>query len=619
MHADRPPRPDSPSIVLCLSALLSTAVSTTPVTAQTTASPQPRGAATAEATVPGSPADRLYALFDREWERTMRENPEWASQLGDRRWNDRWQDLSPEAIAASHAADRTALEELLAIERDALPPDARLDYDLFHQELERAIEGYRFRMFEIPLNQRGGVQTADEIQESLRFTEVADYEDWIGRLSRIGTLVDRTTALMERGIAAGRVPPRVIMERIPDQIAKQVVDDPEASPFWKAFEEMPEEIPAAERERLRREGREAIAEVVLPAYRRFQRFFADRYLPATRATVGAWDLPEGEAFYRFATRAFTTTDLTPEEIHEIGLAEVTRIRAEMDVLAREAGFASREAFIEDLRTNPRHYVAEPEELMRRVARVTKQIDGELPRFFGLLPRLPYGIREIPAEIAEGTTTAYYNPGSAESGIAGTYYVNTSKLDQRPLWEVPALSLHEAVPGHHLQIALQQELDLAPFRRHFTGFTAFTEGWGLYAESLGGEMGLYDTPPRRMGELSYQMWRAARLVVDTGIHAFGWDKARAIAFMRDNTALTEANIEAEVNRYISWPGQALGYMIGRLKILELRARAEAALGERFDVRRFHDAVLRNGSVPLDVLEAEIDAWIAAEQAGAGQNP
>ena len=251
--------------------------------------------------------------------------------------------------------------------------------------------------------------------------------------------------------------------------------------------------------------------------------------------------------------------------------------------------------------------------MRATARVTKEIDGHMPRLFGTLPRLPYTIREIPAEIAEGTTTAYYNSGSPESGIAGTYYVNTSKLAQRPLWEIPALSLHEAVPGHHHQIALQQELDLPPFRRHFTSYTAFTEGWGLYSESLGRDMGLYDTPARRMGELSYQMWRASRLVVDTGIHAMGWDKDRAVRFMRDNTALTEANIDAEVNRYISWPGQALGYMIGRLKILELRQRAEQALGDRFDLRHFHDAVLRNGSVPLDVLEAEIDAWIAAEGA------
>ena len=246
------------------------------------------------------------------------------------------------------------------------------------------------------------------------------------------------------------------------------------------------------------------------------------------------------------------------------------------------------------------------------ARINKEVDGWLPRLFGTLPRLTFTLREIPAEIAEGTTTAYYSPGSPESGIAGTYYVNTSKLDQRPLWEVPALSLHESVPGHHFQIALQQEMDIAPFRRNFTSFTAFTEGWGLYAESLGRDMNLYDTPARRMGELSYQMWRASRLVVDTGIHAMGWNKARAVRFMTENTALSAANIDAEVNRYISWPGQALGYMIGRLKILELRARAERALGGRFDIRRFHDAVLRNGSVPLDVLEAEIDMWIAAER-------
>jgi len=616
VHADRPPRPDSPSIVLCLSALLSTAVSTTPVTAQTTASPQPRGAATAEATVPGSPADRLYALFDREWERTMRENPEWASQLGDRRWNDRWQDLSPEAIAASHAADRTALEELLAIERDALPPDARLDYDLFHQELERAIEGYRFRMFEIPLNQRGGVQTADEIQESLRFTEVADYEDWIGRLSRIGTLVDRTTALMERGIAAGRVPPRVIMERIPDQIAKQVVDDPEASPFWKAFEEMPEEIPAAERERLRREGREAIAEVVLPAYRRFQRFFADRYLPATRATVGAWDLPEGEAFYRFATRAFTTTDLTPEEIHEIGLAEVARIRSEMETIIEEVGFEGTFAeFLDHLRTDPKFYYEDPEELLEAYRATAKKIDPELVKLFGRLPRMPYGVKPIPDNVAPDTTTAYYSRPAADGSRAGYYYVNLYRPEVRPKYEIEVLTVHEAMPGHHLQLALSQELGELPAFRRFGGFTAFVEGWGLYSESLGDELGLYQDPYSKFGQLTYEMWRAVRLVVDTGIHAKKWSRQQAIDLFAANAAKTEHDIVNEIDRYIAWPGQALAYKIGELKIQELRRRAEERLGERFDVRGFHDAVLAQGGVPLDVLERQIDAWIAARLAAA----
>ncbi len=272
-------------------------------------------------------------------------------------------------------------------------------------------------------------------------------------------------------------------------------------------------------------------------------------------------------------------------------------------------FKTREAFIADLRSNPRHYATSPEEQMMRTARITRRIDGFMPRLFGRLPRLPYTIREIPAETAEGTTTAYYNGGSPSAGIAGTYYVNTSKLDQRPFWEIPALSLHEAVPGHHHQIALQQELEIPGWRRNFTYFTAYTEGWGLYSERLGIEMGLYDTPETDMGRLSYEMWRACRLVVDTGLHSKGWSKEQAIAFMRDNSALSEANIEAEVNRYISWPGQALGYKIGELRIRALRERAERELGARFDLRGFHDAVLAQGAVPMDVLEAQVAAWIA----------
>ncbi|HEY0084843.1 MAG TPA: DUF885 domain-containing protein, partial [Allosphingosinicella sp.] len=323
-------------------------------------------------------------------------------------------------------------------------------------------------------------------------------------------------------------------------------------------------------------------------------------------------LPGGREYYAFRVRQETTSDLSPEQIHQIGLRESQRINTEMDAVAKGAGFATRQAFIAELRTNPVYFAKTPEELLRASARVAKTIDGKMPAFFRTLPRLPYGLREIPAETAEGTTTAYYGQGAPESGLAGTYYVNTSKLDQRPLWEIPALTAHEAVPGHHHQIALQQELDLPPFRRNFTSFTAFTEGWGLYSEKVAEEMGLYDTPAKKIGQLSYQAWRAARLVVDTGIHSKGWDKARAVAFMRENTALSDANIDAEVNRYISWPAQALGYKIGELKIRELRAKAEAALGAKFDIRRFHDAVLLQGSVPLDVLERQVNEWIAAER-------
>ena len=356
-----------------------------------------------------------------------------------------------------------------------------------------------------------------------------------------------------------------------------------------------------------------IRDVVAPEYTKWHDLFVKDYLPACRRSDSASTLPGGAAWYASRVRAHTTTDLTPDQIHAIGLSEVARIRARMDDVAAKAGYPSRAAFIAHLRTDPRYYAKTAEELLQVAARQAKTIDGLLPRYFGTLPRLPYGLKPIPAAEAEGTTTAYYMPGAPESGIAGTYYVNTSKLDQRPYWELPALTAHEAVPGHHNQIALQQELPLPPFRKYLASFTAYVEGWALYSEYLGEEMGLYDTPEKMMGRLSYEMWRACRLVVDTGIHAKGWDKARAVAFMKDNSALSDANIDAEVNRYISWPGQALGYKLGEIKIRELRARAEAALGPKFNLRAFHDAVLAQGAVPLTVLDSQIDAWIATQKA------
>ena len=451
---------------------------------------------------------------------------------------------------------------------------------------------------------------------------VRDYDDRIGDLSPEARerSVSEAQAFLDR---LDRIPAdqldrqdRVNHAILRRTIAGVIAEDPAQSRFYEPFAgDRPTNISEAEWAALQERARRIITTAVNPAYQRHLDFYLNDYRPHCARSDSISAQTGGAEYYASRVRSFTTTDLSPQQIHDIGMGEVQRIRAAMDEVARGAGFATRQAMIQEMRTNPRYFATSAEQLMQATARVAKQIDGQMPGFFGTLPRLPYGIREIPAEIAEGTTTAYYSQGSPESGLSGTYYVNTSKLDQRPLWEIPALSLHEAVPGHHHQIALQQEMEIAPFRRHFTGFTAFTEGWGLYAESLGGDMGLYDTPERQMGELSYQMWRASRLVVDTGIHAMGWDKARAVQFMRDNTALTDANIDAEVNRYISWPGQALGYMIGRLKILELRRAAEQALGERFDLRRFHDAVLRNGSIPLDVLESEIRAWIESERPSA----
>ncbi|MGZ8999097.1 MAG: DUF885 domain-containing protein, partial [Allosphingosinicella sp.] len=450
----------------------------------------------------------------------------------------------------------------------------------------------------------------------LPFRTKADFTSYLDRIEQYPTLNDQALAITANAVRGGYVLPCSVLPGYERTISGVIAENPSQSRFYEPFAgARPSTVSEAEWAALQQRAQRIITSVVNPAYRRHADYYRDEYQPHCARSDSISAQPGGAEYYASRVRSFTTTNLTPQQIHDIGIGEVQRIRGEMDVVAREAGFATRQAMIQELRTNPRYFATTAEQLMQATARVTKQIDGQMPRFFATLPRLPYGIREIPAEIAEGTTTAYYSQGSPQSGIAGTYYVNTSKLDQRPLWEIPALTLHEAVPGHHNQIALQQEMEIAPFRRNFTSFTAFTEGWGLYAESLGEDMGLYDTPERRMGELSYQMWRASRLVVDTGIHAMGWDKARAVQFMRDNTALTDANIDAEVNRYISWPGQALGYMIGRLKILELRREAEQALGEHFDLRRFHDAVLRNGSVPLDVLESEIQAWIASERAAA----
>ena len=408
--------------------------------------------------------------------------------------------------------------------------------------------------------------------------------------------------------------PCVSMVGYETSISGLITDEPKDSRFYQPFKRpKPDMMDSATFARLAGEAETVISTVVRPELEQHLNWYESRYAPNCAKDPGVSAQPGGDAYYAFRIRQMTTTEKTADEIHNIGLSEVARIRSEMVEVAKSAGYDSREAFIEHLRTDPQYYAKTPEELMEKVARVTKIIDGKMPEIIGKLARLPYGLKEIPAETAEGTTTAYYNPGSPDVGIAGFYYVNTSKLDQRPFWEIPALSVHEAVPGHHMQIALQQELDMPDFRKYGAFFTAFVEGWGLYSERLGIEMNLYDTPAKDMGRLSYEMWRACRLVVDTGLHAKGWSKQQAIDYMTDNTALSPANIEAEVNRYISWPGQALAYKMGELKIRELRQKATTELGDKFDLREFHDVVLGQGAVPLDILEAQVIRWIAGKSA------
>jgi uncharacterized protein (DUF885 family) len=413
---------------------------------------------------------------------------------------------------------------------------------------------------------------------------------------------------MRAGLKYGQIPPRVTLEGVADTLRPHIVDDPAQSQLYKPFEQFPETVAEARRGVLAEAGRQAIRQSLVPGYAALLRFLEDEYLPTARAGIAAAELPDGGAYYQFCIRYFTSLDLTPEQVHQTGLDEVKRIRAEMQAVVQQTGFQGDfRAFLEFLRSDPRFYVDTPDALMKETALLLKRIDGELPRLFKTLPRLSYGIRPVPDFAAPGNTAAYYQPGAGDGSRAGFYYVNTYDLNSRPLYEIEALSLHEAVPGHHLQIALQQELDLPKFRR-FNGITAFVEGWALYAERLGLEMSFYRDPYSNFGRLSYEMWRACRLVVDTGMHALGWTRQQAIDFMAENTSSTLLNITTEVDRYIAWPGQALAYKIGELKIVELRRKAQQILGERFDVRQFHDMILGGGALPLTILEQVIEEYI-----------
>ncbi len=560
------------------------------------------------------PRKALHALFEAEWERGLRESPVGASMRGDRRWNDQWGDSSMEAIDARLAADREALAKLRAIDREPLDETDRVSYDMFASQLELGIEAARFRGHLIPLNQRGGVQTLDGITESLRFASIKDFEDWIARLRGVGTLIEQNNALMREGMKEGRMPAQVTMQRVPAQIARQIVDAPEESRFYAPFVKLPDAIDAATAERLRAEAKQAISEVVVPAYKRFHSFFVDEYLPACRTSIAARDLPEGEAWYAFLARRFTTTTMTPDAIHEVGLQEVARIRAEMETVKQKVGFeGDLAAFFAHLRSDPKFFHATPEVLFDAYLAISKRIDPELVKVFHVsgIPRMPYGLRPIPDNVAPDTTTAYYSRPAEDGSRAGYYYVNLYRPEVRPKWEMMALSIHEAVPGHHFQIARAQELgDLPAFRRS-AGITAYTEGWGLYSERLGHEMGLYADPYDHFGQLTYDMWRAVRLVVDTGMHHKGWSRQQAIDYFMANAPKTEQDVVNEIDRYIAWPGQALAYKIGQLKISELRAHAEQTLGERFSLKDFHEVVLNQGAMPLDVLEQRVRAWVEAK--------
>ncbi len=557
-------------------------------------------------------ATEFGELLAEHWEWTLANDPVMASTSGDRRYNRDWQDLSIAAIEERHQARREFLRRAYALDRDALEAGDQLNYELFRRLLQDRVDRFQFNGHLMPFSQRGGVQTLHTLTSQLPLATVQDYDDWLARLGKFGELVEQTIDLAERGRRADYTSPHVLMERIPAQIDVQLVDDPADSPFFRPFANLPDTIPAAERERLQAAAAEVIEDTVLPAYRKLDRYFNDRYLPAARDSVGLSVLPNGAAWYEHLARSFTTTRMSPDEIHRLGLEEVARLRTEMQSIIEEVGFdGSFEDFLEHLRTDPQFYYDDPDDLYRAYLATSKRIDPELVKLFGKLPRMPYGVKPIPDEIAPDTTTAYYTRPAADGSRAGIYWVNLYRPEVRPKYEIEVLSVHEAMPGHHLQIALQQELEDIPAFRRFMGFTAFVEGWGLYSERLGYDLGLYEDPYSRFGQLTYDMWRAVRLVVDTGLHYKGWTRQQAIDFFKDNAAKTEHDIVNEIDRYIGNPGQALAYKVGQLKILTLRKRAETELGERFDIRAFHDELLGAGALPLDLLELRMDGWIASQ--------
>ena len=561
-----------------------------------------------------NPSDSLRDLISSQWEAWMQVDPLFATYCGDNRFNDRLPAASEENYVSWRAQLAGFRARLQAINRTGLDAPERLNYDIFAEMLDTEIAALDQHGYRLPLSKAGGFHVYfPDLYQQTPFKTVKDYENFISRLEAMRRYFDESIELMRLGLQSGYTPARVTLAGVDASLQAHIVDDPAHSLFFKPFEQFPASIGGVDRERLMSAAEQAIRGSVVPAYRALLHFLETDYAPGARETVAAADLPDGDAFYRERIRYFTTLALSPEAVHATGQAEVRRIRAEMETVVRKTGFSGSFAeFIAFLRSDPRFYVTTPQTLLEKTALVLKRMDGELPRLFKTLPRLPYGIREIPAYSAPGNTAAYYQPGSGDGSLAGNYYVNTYDLASRPLYEIEALSLHEAVPGHHLQIALQMELgDLPEFRR-FSGFTSFVEGWALYSERLGLEVGFYQDPYSDFGRLSYEMWRACRLVVDTGMHALGWSRQQAIDFMAANTSSTLLNITNEVDRYIAWPGQALAYKIGELKIRELRAMAEKALGPKFDLREFHDVVLLGGAVPLRVLEGRVQTWVAGSR-------
>ena len=563
---------------------------------------------------PQSPESSFEDLMESEWAKIISDNPVYASSMGDLRFNRDWSDNSVSRIIQDYQHDQLVLDQLHAMDLNGLDELNRINYKLFKKQYENSVESFDYQTYLMPFSHRGGIQLEHETVNILPLRNAGHYDDWIARLSKLEVLVDAEIEKARMGIETGTVQPRFLMQKVFEQIKLQAYVSPETSPFYRAFESMDRSIDPGEVLAIQARAKEVIKNQVIPAYLKLHQFFEDEYLAACRTSIGIKDINNGKQYYEFLARKFTTTSLTPQEIHNIGLSEVARIKAEMEEVIQEVNWQGTfKGFLDDLRSNPKFYYETSEELFEAYLATSKRIDPELVSLFKVLPSMPYGLKPIPIESAPDTTTAYYQRPAADGSRAGYYYVNLYRPEVRPKYEIEVLSVHEAVPGHHLQIALAMELDLPNFRK-YGGVTAFVEGWGLYSESLGYDLGLYQDPYSRFGQLTYDMWRAIRLVVDTGMHYFDWSRQDAINYFLDNSAKTKQDVMNEVDRYINWPGQALAYKIGQLKIQELKDRAKVELSANFDIKDFHHEVLKRGALPLDILEQYIDQWILEVKKG-----
>jgi uncharacterized protein (DUF885 family) len=552
----------------------------------------------------------LQALFDEDWNFRLREDPLFATSAGAHDYDALLPFDTKEDFGRRNTVRLELLKKLKALNRSSFSRGEQISYELLKNDLQDSISEYEFQTYLIPLNADSGFHSEfARLPRQIPLGTVRDYENYIARLNAFPEYVRQNITLMREGLKTGMSLPAITLEGIEVTISSNIVEDPAKSVFYAPFSNFPSTVPASERDRLRNEGIKAIRESAVSGYREFLEFMTAEYLPKTRRTTAAYDLPNGRKYYEYLVRHFTTLELTPEEVHQIGLREVTRINKEMQEIIRSVEFQGDfAAFLKFLRTDSRFYPRTGEDLLKEASFIAKKMDGKLPSLFKTLPRLPYGVEPVPDSIAPKYTAGRYVAPAQGSKEPGIYWVNTYALNSRSLYTLESLTLHEAVPGHHLQTAIARELQDLPQLRRSTYISAFGEGWGLYSEWLGLEAGFYQDPYSNFGRLTYEMWRACRLVVDTGMHSMGWSREKAMEYMASNTALSLHEVKTETDRYISWPGQALAYKIGELKIQELRKKAEAVLGTKFDVREFHDAVLRNGSVTLPILEQEVNAYI-----------